>query len=118
MSTNIIVTRLEVLLNLPFISAYTSNSNVCFANNNDVRVDYRDNFNERDIVAYIIGIIDCEDFLQFNSVCLEVPFPKSESYFWEVVKIKNKHNLIDKVLKEFTVSEFFATFLTTEKWSD
>lgn len=118
MESNIIVTRLEVLLHLPFISIYKNNLNVCYANNIDVRVEYRDNFNERDIVAYLIGIMGCKYFSQYNSVRLEVPFPKSVDNFWEVIKIKNKHSLIDEVLKEYTVSEFFATFLVSEKWSD
>jgi hypothetical protein len=116
MENNLIIAKLEVLLGRPFVSTCLGNSNVCFADDGDVRAEYRASFNEKDILAYIIGSTGEEKLLQLASKNVQVSFPKNSSQFWEMVHKKNKHDLIAEVFVTYTTIEFFAAFLGLEKW--
>lgn len=116
MENNLIIAELEALLGRPFISSYLGNANVCFADDGDVRAEYRTSFKEKDILAYIIGSTGEKRRLMLASKSVQVSFPKNSTHFWEVVRKESNNNLIEEVFVTYTQLDFFTTFLASEKW--
>ena len=73
-------------LNLNYLEGDSLDGNICFANNSDVRPEFRTNFSKLDIVRYV------SSFLTKTTFSLEkekIPFPKNSAAFWNIVKSSN-----------------------------
>ena len=103
-----IVSQIAEKLGLSFVSAKDTKSNVCFANNTDLRTDYKTTFASIDILDYITAVLHSptyrekhKDFLKIDFP--KVPYPKNTETFWELVNLGSKIRQIQ--LLEFSKKE-------------
>lgn len=107
--------------NLTFISKKETNGNICFANNPELRNEFRTTFSATDVLNYINAISYSSSYKDKNkshlmSNCKNLPTPHNQDTFWKLViwggKIKklqvSKKSLseIDKIVTEINTVEF------------
>lgn len=85
-----VISNIARSLGLSFITEQEEEGNVCMANNEEVRDDFRLTFTPIDIVDYVYAVLNSPGFIAKcgHSVELEtlrIPYPTSEN-FWELVR--------------------------------
>lgn len=72
-------------------SDQNENGNVCFANNNEMRSEFRQSFMITDLLDYCYAILYSSNFEKsLNNKNKRIPIPSDSNLFWEVVKIGTK----------------------------
>ena len=109
-----IVNQIAKQLNLSFVPEKESEGNVCMANNDEVRPDFKQNFAPIDILDYIYAVLHSptyrEKYKEFLKIDFpKIPFPKDAKTFWELValgsQIRQIHLLESPILEEY-ITEF------------
>ncbi len=82
-------------LGLVYVSSKEPDGNLCFANNDEVRSEFKLTFTSKDIINYIAAVLHApiftaqqQKFLKTNSSI--IPYPKDPEIFWELVEIGSK----------------------------
>jgi hypothetical protein len=103
-----VLNTIEKIIGIPFVKTFYEDGAVCFANNDEVRPDFRQSFTIFHVLDYINAIIyqskRIEKINFFNDGSLEVPYPKDLTLFWNQVAIGEKlrksgsleHDVIEK----------------------
>ena len=73
-------------LNLNYLEGDPLDGNICFANNSEVRPEFRTNFSKLDIVCYVSSFLTKTTFSLENE---KIPFPKNAAAFWDIIKSNN-----------------------------
>lgn len=87
-----IVKKLEEHLDLTFLSEKDTYNQVCMANNPEVRDEYREVFETKDVLDYIFAVLHSPRYLEkYKNVSkidtLKIPYPKDSFRFWKLVNL-------------------------------
>lgn len=87
-----IIADISRRLGLTFTNEKETEGNLCFANNPDLRDEFKDSFNSTDLFDYIYAMLYAPtyrekyiEFLKTDSPI--VPYPKDASTFWKLVTL-------------------------------
>jgi len=75
-----LISQFEKATGLTFINDNTTKGNVCFAENADLRPEFKSTFRKADIENYILGLPQTQN-------TQNITFPKDVKIFWEVVDL-------------------------------
>lgn len=85
------IKTIETRLQLTFLLDKAADSYVCMANSPEVRDDFKDVFDYKDLIDYILGIAitDFKVKVDPNSKTefLKIPYPKTAADFWQSVRL-------------------------------
>ncbi|MCV9928620.1 hypothetical protein OIU83_13205 [Flavobacterium sp. LS1R49] len=85
---------IEKILGIPFITDYYVKGEVCFANDDEIRGEFRESFDRFHVLSYINAIIDQSINEESNKPSktnfIKIPYPKDSAYFWKLVAIGEK----------------------------
>lgn len=85
---------IEKIIDIPFVEDEFEVGAVCFANDEDVRADFKLQFTAYDVVNYIYGIVfqlySEENIKTLSILDLKIPYPKNATSFWEYSSIGKK----------------------------
>lgn len=92
--------KIEKIIGIPFISDSYAIGAVCFANNDEVRPEFRESFNTFHVLDYInASLYKSGDKTNFY----KIPYPEDSTSFWELVAIGaklRKNDSVDKTRNE------------------
>ncbi|KDN55608.1 type ISP restriction/modification enzyme [Flavobacterium seoulense] len=78
---------LEKIIQIPFVADEFENGAVCFANDEEVRADFKLQFTAFDVVNYVYGILFKlylkENIENASILNLKIPFPADADFFWK-----------------------------------
>lgn len=106
-----IVKKIEKDLDLVFVPENETYSNVCFANNAEVRDDYKNTFSLIDVLDYSYAILHSSIYREKYKAFLKIDFsqvayPKNTATFWQLVKlggeIRQMHLIESNKTKKYT----------------
>ena len=109
-----IVNQIAKQLDLAFVPEKESEGNVCMANSDEVRPEYKQNFAPIDILDYIYAVLHSpayrEKYKEFLKIDFpKIPYPKEAKTFWELValgsQIRQIHLLESPIVEEY-ITEF------------
>lgn len=87
-----IIKQISNQLGLKHILKTEVQGNLCFANNQEIRPEFKQTFTNEDILNYITAVLHLpiheaqyKESLKTNSC--KIPYPKDPKTFWELVKI-------------------------------
>nr|WP_315151732.1 type ISP restriction/modification enzyme [uncultured Flavobacterium sp.] len=111
-----IVNQIAKQLNLAFVPEKEAQGNVCMADNDEVRPEFKQTFAPIDILDYIYAVLHSpayrEKYKEFLKIDFpKIPYPKDAITFWELVtlgsQIRQIHLLespiVDDYITEFNV---------------
>ncbi len=109
-----IVSEIAKAINLTFVPEKEVPLNVCFANNEEIRPEYRDTFAPIDILDYIYAVLHSptyrETYKEFLKIDFpRVPFPKDAETFWKLVKLGGeirKIHLLESDIVEKYITQY------------
>ena len=87
-----IVSKIEESLQLTFVPEKENGGNVCMADSEEVRNDYKTTFAPIDLLDYIYAILHSPEYREKYKEFLKidfprVPYPENSEKFWELVKL-------------------------------
>ena len=87
--TEEIINQIAHKTGLHFILAKDPEGNVCMANNNEVRSEFRQTFTPTDILDYAYAILHSSNFHSAEKKILKInfPYPKNAEIFWKLAEI-------------------------------
>ncbi|QKJ62526.1 type ISP restriction/modification enzyme [Flavobacterium sp. M31R6] len=90
--TEEIINQIAHKINLHFILAKDPEGNVCMANNNEIRSEFRQTFSPMDILDYAYAILHSSSFHSADKKILKTnfPYPKNADIFWKLAEIGSK----------------------------
>ena len=109
-----IVTQIAKQLGLAFVPEKEPEGNVCMANNDEVRAEYKQTFAPIDILDYIYAVLHSptyrEKYKEFLKIDFpKIPYPKDATTFWSLValgkQIREIHLLESPIVEEY-ITEF------------
>lgn len=98
-------------LGLTFINEKEFRGNVCFANNNEVRPEFRETFSQRDLLNYCYAILASTKYRNTNLEFLKadlsnISIPTDSNKFWKLVQMGKElgkiHSEEDLIIEQFT----------------
>ena len=109
-----IVTQIAKQLGLTFVPEKEPEGNVCMANSDEVRPEFRQNFAPIDILDYIYAVLHSptyrEKYKEFLKIDFpKIPYPKDFKTFWELVKLGSQIrqiHLLESAKVESYITEF------------
>ncbi|WP_317134791.1 type ISP restriction/modification enzyme [Psychroserpens ponticola] len=109
-----IVNDIAKALGLTFVPEQTTAGNVCFANNTELRADYKTSFAPIDLLDYIYAVLHSptyrETYKEFLKIDFpRVPYPKDQNTFWELVKLGGELRQIH-LLEQLKTDHNLATY--------
>ena len=85
------IKQIEDHLNLTFVSDNDTMGNVCFANSNEMRPEFRQTFTMIDVLDYYYAILHSETFNEFSrNYDIGIPITSDSKIFWKLVEIGKK----------------------------
>lgn len=89
------IKKIESDLKLTFLSEKDENSLVCMANSPEVRDDFKDVFDFKDLRNYIFAIsqspnVNSKHKNSSEIKTFEIPYPKTTDQFWKLVNLGSK----------------------------
>jgi len=78
-----IISQFEKATDLTFISDIEAEGNVCFADNPELRSEFKTFFRLLDLKNYHYGLTRTKDYKDLS----ELKLPKNTNEFWELVKL-------------------------------
>jgi hypothetical protein len=85
------IKQIEDHLNLTFVSDNDTMGNVCFANSNEMRPEFRQTFTIIDVLDYCYAILHSETFDEFSrNEDIGIPITSDSKIFWKLVEIGKK----------------------------
>ncbi|CAZ94382.1 type ISP restriction/modification enzyme [Zobellia galactanivorans] len=84
-----IVPNMERALGLSFVPEKDEHGNMCMANNPEVRNEYKDTFDHKDLMGYIYAIWHSPTYQKAHNTALKndsfrIPYPKDPNFFWQL----------------------------------
>lgn len=76
----ILLSKIEQILNLIFIKE--KNANVCFANSDEIRSEYKQSFKLRDLLDYVYAFVHSSVYQESSKVMIT----NEAEFFWKLVK--------------------------------
>lgn len=109
-----VLKTLESIIKTPFAEDQLESGSVCFANSEDLRVDFKLQFTIYDVVNYVYGI--CHLHLDENKKLvisrLKIPYPVNADLFW---KYSNRGK---KIRQQQAINEIELTDITELNWEN
>ena len=84
------IEKIEEQLKLTYLSEKDVNSQVCMANNPEVRDDFKDIFDLKDLINYCYAELYAPKYLGkdlSNVPFFQIPYPKDTFQFWKLVNL-------------------------------
>lgn len=94
-----IINQMANTLGLLFINQKVGAGNVCFANSQDLRPEFKQSFTLTDVLDYSAAVLHTKIYHRANKDIdfVKIPFPKDAAFFWKLVQSgsnwRNKENL-------------------------
>lgn len=94
-----IINQIAEILGLLFINPKEREGNVCFANSQDLRPEFKQSFTLTDILDYSAAFLHSKVYHRSDKDkdFVKIPFPKDAAFFWKLVQSgsnwRNKENL-------------------------
>lgn len=89
-----VLKTIESIIKTPFVEDEFEDGSVCFANDEDLRVDFKIHFTIYDVVNYVYGVITqlyWEESEKLESISLlKIPYPIDATFFWQYSSIGKK----------------------------
>ncbi|WP_157813315.1 type ISP restriction/modification enzyme [Flavobacterium sp. 5] len=90
-----IVQKITNNLDLAFFNQKELSGNVCFANDNDVRPEFKEIFSQIDLLNYIYAILFLSKYRENHQEFLKsnfsyIPIPNDKIKFWKLIKLGNE----------------------------
>jgi predicted helicase len=109
-----IVAKIAMQLGLTFAPEKEPEGNVCMANNDEVRPEFRQHFAPIDILDYIYAVLHSpsyrEKYKEFLKIDFpKIPYPKDSKTFWELVELGSQIRQIH-LLESLKVEEYITEF--------
>lgn len=109
-----IVNKIAASLKLTFTPEKETEGEVCFANNPDLRPEFRTSFAPIDILDYIYAVLHSptyrEKYKEFLKIDFpRVPYPKDANTFWQLVKLGGELRQIH-LLESPVVSRYITQY--------
>ena len=103
---------IENKIQIPFVEEEFEVGSVCFANDEEVRSDFKLQFTTYDVVNYVYGIYQWhwEENKKIEITLLKIPYPENDKFFWKYANLGKKFRL-EHPIKEM---EFLA--ITALNW--
>lgn len=94
-----IVKQIETNLGLILINEKEAAGEVCFANNKEIRSDYKQSFTSVDLLNYCYAFLHSSNYHHQDKDGLDsespyVPYPMDANIFWELVALGNNFRQI------------------------
>ena len=102
------IKNIEAKLKLTFLAKKDAESHVCMANNPEVRDEFKDIFDIKDLLDFSYAVLHSPNYLEkyknpSKFDCFEVPYPKDPYHFWKLADLGAQ--LRDCNLLEATLNE-------------
>lgn len=81
-----VLVTIEKIIGIPFIVELYLDGSVCFANNDEVRPEFRQHFNVFHVLDYVNASI-CKSELPLKTDFIKIPYPTDSSFFWKQVAV-------------------------------
>jgi predicted helicase len=109
-----IVNKIAKQLGLTFVPEKELKGNVCMANNDEVRPEFRQTLAPIDMLDYIYAVLHSptyrEKYKEFLKIDFpKIPYPKDSKTFWESVSLGSQIRQIH-LLESATVEEYITEF--------
>lgn len=105
-----VLVTIEKIIGIPFIAELYFEGSVCFANNDEVRSEFRQTFNVSDIIDYVNAIVyksqKIEESVFLEDIAFRIPYPTDSSFFWEQVATGKKIRE-SVLLKQNDIKDYF-----------
>ena len=93
-----LITKIEEILQLSFIDKEETEGNLCMAQSEEIRPDFRESFTLKDLLNYILGFSHSEEHQQKLPLFPEkgvfaVPLPQDSEEFWKMTAKETGMNL-------------------------
>lgn len=85
-----IINQIANTLGLLFINKKEREGNVCFANSQDLRAEFKESFTLLDVLDYSAAVLHAKIYRQGKLEFLEIPIPSEAVLFWQLVQIGSK----------------------------
>jgi len=87
-----IIRNIEKNLRLNFVSEQEKSSNVCMANSPEIRNDYMQTFDIKDLFNYVYAVLHSPDYREkYKDLSVinffQIPYPDNQNQFWKLVGI-------------------------------
>lgn len=82
-----IINQIANALGLMFINQKEKEGNVCFANNQDLRPEFKQSFTLLDLLDFSYAVLNSRIYHQRKQDFLEIPIPSDSCIFWQLVQI-------------------------------
>lgn len=109
-----VLKRIEDIIQIPFVEDEFEVGAVCFANDEDVRADFKLQFTSYDVVNYVYGIVfqlySKENLNTTSILDLKIPYPQNATSFWEYSSIGKK------IRQEQIIEEIEFTAVSQLNW--
>ena len=107
-----VLKTIESIIETPFVEDEFESGSVCFANDEDLRANFKLQFTIYDVVNYVYGV--CQLHLEKNEKLeislLKIPYPVNADLFW-------KHSNGGKKLRQQqAINEIELTDVTILNW--
>lgn len=109
-----IVTKIAKQLGLAFVPEKELEGNVCMANNDEIRPEFRQTLAPIDVLDYIYAVLHSptyrEKYKEFLKIDFpKIPYPKDSKTFWELVALGSQIRQIH-LLESAAVEEYITEF--------
>lgn len=101
-------------LGITFTNEKETESNVCFANSDEVRPEYKQSFAPIDLLDYIYAVLHSPNYREKYKEFLKidfprVPYPTDQNKFWQLVKLGGELRQIH-LLESATVENYITQY--------
>jgi predicted helicase len=109
-----IVNKIAKQLGLAFVAEKELEGNVCMANNDEIRPEFRQTLAPIDILDYIYAVLHSptyrEKYKEFLKIDFpKIPYPKDSKTFWDLVALGSQIRQIH-LLESATVEDYITEF--------
>ncbi|MCD0476381.1 hypothetical protein LPB87_18470 [Flavobacterium sp. EDS] len=97
-----VLVTIEKIIGIPFIAELYLDGSVCFANNDEVRPEFRQHFNVFHVLDYVNASI-CKSELPLKTDFIKIQYPQDSISFWKQVAVGatlRKSNLLEQSVIE------------------
>ncbi|MEO5788663.1 MAG: type ISP restriction/modification enzyme [Gelidibacter sp.] len=89
------IKKIEEKLKLTFLSEKDAENHVCMANNPEVRDEFKDIFDIKDLLDFSYAVLHSPSYLEkYKEVskmdCFQIPYPNDSYHFWKLVNLGTK----------------------------
>ena len=100
-----VLVTIEKIIGIPFIAELYFEGSVCFANNDEVRAEFRQDFNVFHVLDYVNASI-CKSELRLKTDFIKIQYPQDSTFFWKQVAVGAALRKSD-LLEESTIKKNF-----------